>query len=140
MMETALLHSVCACIPGHSAIEPACKDAQIAAEIDQVGKVLECQVEIEWERCAQGSLGARFPGCLEEIMLGRVRDNADQQKRDAAVIRTILKKVLVALKRLHSLGELLCLNLSAAEIYSLIATFLMWNPGLHAIGSNILYL
>ena len=53
---------------------------------------------------AQGGLGSRFPGCLEEIMLGRVREAMDEQKRDTAVIRTIMKKVLVALKRLHSLG------------------------------------
>ena len=39
-------------------------------------------------------------------MLGRVREAMDEQKRDTAVIRTIMKKVLVALKRLHSLGAL----------------------------------
>ena len=57
-------------------------------------------------RCdGQGGLGSRFPGCLEEIMLGRVREGMDEQKRDTAIIRTIMKKVLVALKRLHSLGK-----------------------------------
>ncbi len=62
-----------------------------------------------WALCggAQGGLGSRFPGCLEAIMLGRVREAMDEQKRDTAVIRTIMKKVLVALKRLHSLGACL---------------------------------
>ena len=53
----------------------------------------------------QGSLGARFPECLEEIVLGRVRENVDSEKRDTAVVRSVLKKVLIALKRLHSLGK-----------------------------------
>ena len=53
----------------------------------------------------QGSLGGRFPGCLEEIVLGRVRENVDSEKRDTAIIRTVLKRVLIAIKRLHSLGE-----------------------------------
>ncbi|CAK0787333.1 hypothetical protein CVIRNUC_010551 [Coccomyxa viridis] len=51
-----------------------------------------------------GSLGAKFPESLEEIMLGRIRENLDTEKRDAAIIKSILKKVLIALKRLHSLG------------------------------------
>ena len=55
-------------------------------------------------RGPQGNLGARFPGCLEAIMLGREREGADEQKRDAAIVRTIMKKLFVALKRLHSLG------------------------------------
>lgn len=56
--------------------------------------------------CAgQGGLGARFPGCLEEIMLGRVREGIDEEKRDAAIIRVVLKKLLTAVKGLHSLGE-----------------------------------
>ena len=46
----------------------------------------------------------RFPGCLEAIMLGREKEGADELKRDAAIIRTIMKKLFVALKRLHSLG------------------------------------
>ena len=37
-------------------------------------------------------------------MLGRIRENLDTEKRDAAIIKSILKKVLIALKRLHSLG------------------------------------
>ena len=37
--------------------------------------------------------------------MGRVRENIDSEKRDAAVIRSVLKKVLIALKRLHSLGK-----------------------------------
>ena len=53
----------------------------------------------------QGSLGAKFPESLEEIMLGRVRESLDTERRDAAVIKSILKKVLIALKRLHSLGR-----------------------------------
>ncbi len=52
----------------------------------------------------QGSLGARFPECLEEIMLGRVKEGVDEVKRDTAIIRKVLKKLLVALKGLHSLG------------------------------------
>jgi serine/threonine protein kinase len=63
----------------------------------------------------QGNLGGRFPGCLEAIMLGRVREGVDEQKRDAAIIRTVMKKLFVALKRLHSLGARLpaCLQLCA---------------------------
>ena len=53
----------------------------------------------------QGSLGGRFPESLEEIVMGRVRENIDSEKRDAAIIRSVLKKVLIALKRLHSLGK-----------------------------------
>lgn len=62
----------------------------------------------------QGSLGARFPECLEEIMLGRVKEGVDEVKRDTAIIRKVLKKLLVALKGLHSLGEppWACLNIS----------------------------
>ena len=37
-------------------------------------------------------------------MLGMVREGMDPDKRDAAVVRVILKKILVGLKRLHSLG------------------------------------
>lgn len=51
----------------------------------------------------QGSLGP-FPGCLEKIMLGRVREGLDPEKRDAKVVRTILRKLLKGLRRLHSLG------------------------------------
>ncbi len=51
----------------------------------------------------QGSIGA-FPGCLEKIMLGRVRESLDPEKRDAKVVRTILRKLLKGLRRLHSLG------------------------------------
>ena len=53
----------------------------------------------------QGSLGARFPECLEEIMLGRVKEGVDEVKRDTAIIRKVLKKLLVAVRGLHSLGE-----------------------------------
>ncbi len=53
----------------------------------------------------QGSIGGRFPECLEEIVLGRVRENVDTEKRDTAVIRSVLKRLLIALKRLHSLGK-----------------------------------
>ena len=38
-------------------------------------------------------------------MLGRVRKNVDSEKRDTAVVRSVLKKVLIGLKRLHSLGK-----------------------------------
>ncbi len=37
-------------------------------------------------------------------MLGRVRESADAEKRDAAVVRTVLRKLLKGLRRLHSLG------------------------------------
>lgn len=60
----------------------------------------------------QGSIGGRFPECLEEIVLGRVRENVDSEKRDTAIIRSVLKRLLIALKRLHSLGE----NLVLAQI------------------------
>lgn len=56
----------------------------------------------------QGGLGARFPECLEEIMLGRVRENLDEAKRDTAIIRVVLKKLITAVKGLHSLGEQSC--------------------------------
>lgn len=64
--------------------------------------------EVSRATCAallQGSLGGRFPECLEEIVLGRVRENVDSEKRNTAIIRTVLKRVLIAIKRLHSLGE-----------------------------------
>ena len=48
-------------------------------------------------------------------MLGRVRENAYSEKRDTAIIRTVLKRVLIALKRLHSLGE----NLHAVHSHRL---------------------
>ena len=54
-------------------------------------------------RHPQGSLGP-FPGCLEKIMLGRVREGLDPEARDAKVVRTILRKLLKGLRRLHSLG------------------------------------
>lgn len=38
-------------------------------------------------------------------MLGRVREGIDEEKRDAAIIRVVLKKLLTAVKGLHSLGE-----------------------------------
>ena len=66
--------------------------------VPQTGFFRQCQTLL------QGSLGAKFPESLEEIMLGRVRENLDTEKRDAAIIKSILKKVLIALKRLHSLG------------------------------------
>ena len=60
----------------------------------------------------QGSIGGRFPECLEEIVLGRVRENVDSEKRDTAIIKSVLKRLLIALKRLHSLG----VNLVLAQI------------------------
>ncbi len=59
---------------------------------------------------SQGSLGSRFPECLEEIMLGRIRDNVDEAKRDTAIIRVVLKKLITGVKGLHSLGELFCIT------------------------------
>ena len=37
-------------------------------------------------------------------MLGSVKEGVDREKRDAAVVRTILRKLLKGLRRLHSLG------------------------------------
>ena len=37
-------------------------------------------------------------------MLGSVKEGVDRQKRDAAVVRTVLRKLLKGLRRLHSLG------------------------------------
>lgn len=53
--------------------------------------------------CKQGGLGP-FPASLEAIMLGSVKEGVDREKRDAAVVRTILRKLLKGLRRLHSLG------------------------------------
>ena len=41
-------------------------------------------------------------------MLGRVRENLDEAKRDMAIIRIVLKKLITAVKGLHSLGEQSC--------------------------------
>lgn len=43
-----------------------------------------------------GSLG-KFPACVEEIILGRVNDNLDEQKRDVMVIKSIMKQVRSAI-------------------------------------------
>ena len=51
----------------------------------------------------QGQIGD-FPECLEGIMLGRERTGAPLEKRRAAVVRRIMRKLLTALKRMHSLG------------------------------------
>ena len=70
----------------------------------------------------QGSIGGRFPECLEEIVLGRVRENVDSEKRDTAIIRSVLKRLLIALKRLHSLGENLVLgHIERAKSWKLVA-------------------
>ena len=53
--------------------------------------------------CKQGLLGP-FPASLEAIMLGSVKEGADRERRDAAVVHTILRKLLKGLRRLHSLG------------------------------------
>lgn len=54
-------------------------------------------------RVVQGQLG-EFPDCLEEIMLGSERDVADREKRRAAIVRVIMRRLLTGLKRIHSLG------------------------------------
>ena len=37
-------------------------------------------------------------------MLGSVKESVEREKRDAAVVRTVLRKLLKGLRRLHSLG------------------------------------
>ena len=37
-------------------------------------------------------------------MLGRERDGVDDVKRQAAVVRVIMRKLFTGLKRIHSLG------------------------------------
>ena len=51
----------------------------------------------------QGQLGD-FPDCLEGIMLGKESSNGSRQKRQAAVVRVIMRKLLNGLTRIHSLG------------------------------------
>ncbi|GBF88698.1 hypothetical protein Rsub_01597 [Raphidocelis subcapitata] len=50
-----------------------------------------------------GALG-KFPESLEALVLGRVDGEGDREKREAEVIRSVLRQVLVALKGLHSMG------------------------------------
>lgn len=50
-----------------------------------------------------GAIGV-FPGDVEDIMIGSSMRNADMAKRDAAIIRKIMKQILKALKGLHSMG------------------------------------
>lgn len=50
-----------------------------------------------------GLLG-KFPESLEALVMGRVDENGDPEKREAEVIKRILKQVLVGLKGLHSMG------------------------------------
>lgn len=50
-----------------------------------------------------GLLG-KFPESLEELMLGRRQEGGDAEKREAEVIKAVLKQVLVGLKGLHSMG------------------------------------
>ena len=54
-------------------------------------------------RGLQGALG-EFPECLEEIMLGGGWGKLGLQKRRSAIIRVIMRRLLTALKRIHSLG------------------------------------
>ncbi|KAK9817239.1 hypothetical protein WJX72_011627 [[Myrmecia] bisecta] len=51
----------------------------------------------------QGDLGP-FPGALEDIMLGSVNPDLRPEVRDARIVKAIMRKLLVALKRLHSVG------------------------------------
>lgn len=51
----------------------------------------------------QGALGD-FPDCLEGIMLGKESGGGSRQKRQAAVVRVIMRKLLSGLSRIHSLG------------------------------------
>ncbi|KAI8468751.1 MAG: protein kinase [Monoraphidium minutum] len=50
-----------------------------------------------------GLLG-KFPESLEALVMGRVDEGGDPEKREAEVIKRILKQVLVAVKGLHSMG------------------------------------
>ncbi|PSC67765.1 putative ubiquitin conjugation factor E4 [Micractinium conductrix] len=50
-----------------------------------------------------GQLGP-FPDCLADIMLGRRAEGMDVEKRSLATIKAVMKKIFVALDRLHSLG------------------------------------
>ena len=51
----------------------------------------------------QGQLGD-FPDCLEAIMLGKESNSGGREKRQAAVVRVIMRKLLNGLSRIHSLG------------------------------------
>lgn len=51
----------------------------------------------------QGQLGD-FPDCLEGIILGKESNGGNRQKRQAAVVRVIMRKLLSGLSRIHSLG------------------------------------
>ncbi|MEW5298340.1 MAG: hypothetical protein WDW36_001477 [Sanguina aurantia] len=51
----------------------------------------------------EGKLGV-FPECLEAYMLGKVNESLEEDKRDALVIKAILKPILTGLRRLHELG------------------------------------
>lgn len=51
----------------------------------------------------EGRLG-NFPQCLEEYMLGKVDENLESEKRDAQIVKLIMRDVLKSLKRLHALG------------------------------------
>nr|AAO63769.1 protein kinase [Chlamydomonas reinhardtii] len=52
-----------------------------------------------------GKLGP-FPGCLEEFMMAgrRIPDSMPQDKRDINVIKSVMRQVLVGLRKLHSIG------------------------------------
>lgn len=50
-----------------------------------------------------GLLG-KFPESLEQLVMGRVDEEGEVEKREAAVIRSVMKQVLVGLKGLHSMG------------------------------------
>ena len=66
-------------------------------------------------------------------MLGSVKEGLDREKRDAAVVRTILRKLLKGLRRLHSLGIvhrdikpeniLVTVNGEARDVLSLLGAF-----------------
>lgn len=51
----------------------------------------------------QGGLGP-FPLSVERFMTGRERPKQQLQKRETAIIKTIMRRLLRALGRLHSLG------------------------------------
>mmetsp|Transcript_14186 Transcript_14186/g.38438 ORF Transcript_14186/g.38438 Transcript_14186/m.38438 type:complete len:524 (+) Transcript_14186:32-1603(+) len=50
-----------------------------------------------------GQLGS-FPACLEEYVLGRTSSTMQTEKRDTLIIKSILRQVLMGLKKLHDLG------------------------------------
>lgn len=51
----------------------------------------------------EGALG-KFPADVSEIFLGSAAGGYEESKRDALVVRSILKQILQALRKLHGIG------------------------------------